>query len=90
LFTFIDVAQLMLLKFIEKKDTTEFPWILFTIECTAYEDDNTAESQLWYIIQGNTSLFTNFRAIKQATLPEATKKRWIDFFKGGKIVYLNE
>ena len=78
------------LTFIEKDESVEFPWIIFTIECGKYKDDKTAESQLWYIVQGKTSLYTNFRAIKKATIPEETKKKWIEFFKGGKVVYMDD
>ncbi|MEM6263920.1 MAG: tetratricopeptide repeat protein [Bacteroidota bacterium] len=77
------------LTFIEKDETVEFPWVIFTIECASYKDSKTAESQLWYIVQGKTSLYTNFRAIKEAKLPEATKEKWIEFFKGGKVVYMD-
>lgn len=77
------------LNFIEKEETVEYPWVIFTIECASYKDSKTAESQLWYIVQGKTALYTNFRAIKEATIPEDTKKKWIDFFKGGKVLYLD-
>ena len=77
------------LTFIEKDETVEFPWTIFTIECASYKDTKTAESQLWYIVQGKTSLYTNFRAIKEATIPIDTKTKWVDFFKGGKVVYMD-
>jgi tetratricopeptide (TPR) repeat protein len=72
---------------IEKDEKAEFPWILFTIECPNFIDDNKPESQLWYIIQGKTSLYTNFRAVKKATIPTELKEKWIPFFKSGKMVY---
>lgn len=75
------------LTFIEKDENIEYPWIIFTIECASYKDSKTAESQLWYIVQGKTSLYTNFRAIKEATIPADTKNKWIKFFKSGKVVY---
>ena len=72
---------------IEKDEKAEFPWILFTIECPNFIDDNKPESQLWYIIQGKTSLYTNFRAVKKATIPSELKEKWIPFFKSGKMIY---
>lgn len=72
---------------IEKDDKAEFPWILFTIECPNFIDDNKPESQLWYVIQGKTSLYTNFRAVKKATISTELKEKWITFFKSGKMVY---
>lgn len=75
------------LTFIEKDESVEFPWIIFTIESPRFKDDKTPESQLWYIVQGKTSLYTNFRAIKEKKIPEALKQKWTSFFKTGKVVY---
>ncbi len=74
------------LTFIEKDETAEYPWSIFTIECPNFKNDKTPESQLWYIVQGKSALYTNFRAVKQATVPVELKEKWIAFFKSGKIV----
>ena len=74
------------LTFIEKDESVEYPWIIFTIESPSFKNDKTPESQLWYIVQGKTSLYTNFRAVKQATIPADLKEKWIAFFKTGKVV----
>jgi hypothetical protein len=74
------------LKFIEKDEKAEYPWIIFTIEAPNFKNDKTPESQLWYIVQGKQALYTNFRAVKQAMVPADLKDKWIKFFKGGKIV----
>lgn len=44
------------------------------------------ESQLWYVVQGKTSLFMNFRAIKEAKIPTELQDKWIQFFKTARIV----
>ena len=75
------------LTFIEKDESAEYPWIIFTIESPNFKNDKTPESQLWYIVQGKTSLYTNFRAVKQATVPADLKDKWIKFFKTGKVIY---
>jgi len=75
------------LTFIEKDESVEYPWIIFTIESPSFKNDKTPESQLWYIIQGKASLYTNFRAVKEKTIPSHLKEKWIKFFKTGKIVY---
>lgn len=75
------------LTFIEKDESVKFPWIIFTIESPNFKDDKKPESQLWYIVQGKTSLYTNFRAIKKSTIPTDLKDKWIKFFKTGEIVY---
>lgn len=74
------------LTFIEKDESVEYPWIIFTIESPSVKNDKTPESQLWYIVQGKTSLYTNFRAVKQATIPSDLKEKWIKFFKTGEII----
>jgi tetratricopeptide (TPR) repeat protein len=74
------------LTFIEKDESVEYPWIIFTIEAPRFNNDKTPESQLWYIVQGKTSLYTNFRAVKKAEIPAELKEKWIKFFKTGKIV----
>lgn len=38
------------LTFIEKDETAEYPWIIFTIESPEFKNDKTPESQLWYIV----------------------------------------
>jgi len=72
--------------FIEKDESVEYPWIIFTIEAPSFKNDKTPESQLWYIVQGKQALYTNFRAVKQATIPVDLKENWITFFKTGKII----
>jgi hypothetical protein len=75
------------LTFIEKDETVEFPWILFTIEAPSFKNDKTPESQLWYIIQGKQALYTNFIAVKKPTIPTELKEKWMPFFKSGKVVH---
>lgn len=75
------------LTFIEKEEDIEYPWIIFTIESPGFQNDNVPESQLWYIVQGKTALYANFRAVKQAKIPTALKDKWTKFFKTGKVVH---
>jgi tetratricopeptide (TPR) repeat protein len=72
---------------IEKNEAAEFPWIIFSVECASYKSSKTAESQIWYIVQGKEALYMNFRAVKEATVPVKTKEKWIAFFKTGKVMY---
>ena len=74
------------INFIEKDETTEYPWILFEINCISYSDTKEPESQLYYIVQGKSSLYVNFRAIKEPMIDDATKTKWIEFFKSGKVL----
>jgi hypothetical protein len=75
------------LTFLEKDESAEFPWIIFTIESPEFKNDKRPESQLWYVVQGKTALYSNFRAVKKATIPKDLKDKWLAFFKTGKIVY---
>ena len=78
------------LTFIEKDESCEFPWILFKIETSKHKKgDKGPESQLWYIVQGKTSLYTNFRAVKEKEISKELETKWIVFFKAGKVVYQN-
>lgn len=74
------------LTFIEKDESVEHPWIIFIIESPSFKNDKIPESQLWYIIQGKTALYTNFRAVKKATISPNLKEKWIKFFKTGKVL----
>jgi len=76
------------LTFIEKDENTKYPWILFTIESPRFKNDKTPESQLWYVVQGKQSLYTNFRAIKKVKISAELIAKWSKFFKAGKIVNL--
>lgn len=75
------------LTFIEKDDKAEHPWVLFTIESPSFKNDKTPESQLWYVVQGKTALYTNFIAVKKSSIPQDFRDKWVAFFKTGKIVY---
>ena len=75
------------LTFIEKDESVEYPWIIFTIESPKSKDYKNPESQLWYITQGKTSLYVNFRAVKESTVSATLKNKWINFFKTAKIIY---
>lgn len=78
------------LTFIEKNETAEYPWIIFKIENPEFLDDARPESQVWYVIQGKTSLYSVFRAIKEKEIPKSIQDKWVDFFKTGKILYINK
>lgn len=74
------------LTFLEKDLSAEYPWILFMIEAPHFKNDPKPESQLWYIVQGKEALYINFRAVKKASISDASKEHLIKFFKAGKIV----
>lgn len=75
------------LTFIQKGETQDCAWSIFTIEAPGFTDDTIPESQLWYVIQGKEGLYTNFIAIKKSKLPEDFKTKWTAFFQKGRLVY---
>ena len=75
------------LTFLKKGELQNCPWIIFTIECPGFNDHSSAESQLWFIIQGKQGLYTNFIAQKKSKLPEDFKTKWTAFFMNAKLVY---
>ncbi|MEO6151246.1 MAG: hypothetical protein ABIN95_06980 [Mucilaginibacter sp.] len=74
------------LTIIEKSRDTVNSWIIFKIESPSFNNDPKPESQLYYVIQGKSSLHSNFVAIKQKELPEEFVNKWTTVFKESKIV----
>lgn len=74
------------LTLIEKDDNAEFPWVIFIIESPNFKNDKNPESQIWYIVQGEESLYTNFIAIKEAKIPSELKEKWVKIFKAWEVI----
>jgi hypothetical protein len=75
------------LTFIEKDEAAKNPWILFKIESPSFKNDKNPESQLYYIIQGQTSLYSNFVALREKKLTDDFVNKWKAVFKASKLVY---
>ncbi len=75
------------LTLIEKDEDAEYPWVIFSIEGKNDFQGKAIESELWYVIQGKKSLHMRIWSIKEIPIPEDTKKKWVESFKGGKILY---
>jgi hypothetical protein len=71
---------------IDKKEDGKNPWILFKIEALGYKNDKTPESQLYYIVEGETALYSNFVAIKEASLSKEFTDHWTGIFKSSKFI----
>lgn len=74
------------LTFLEKNEETKNPWILFKIENPLITDRNHPESQLWYVVLGEITVYSNFRAIKKASLPDDLVEKWSKMLKKGQVV----
>lgn len=71
----------------EKNEEGKNPWIIFKIESPGFTNDPKPESQLFYVIQGDTALYSNFVAIKEKELSDDFVKKWIKVFKASELVY---
>ncbi len=74
------------LTFIEKGITGKHPWIIFSIEGKYDAQYKYHESSVWYVIQGDTALYTCFLAMKKEKQDKDRKESWIKFFKAGEMI----
>ena len=74
------------LTLIEKNETAGNPWVIFKIEAPRFKNDKRPESQLYYIIQGQTSLYSNFVALKEKKLSDDFVSKWKEIFKASELV----
>lgn len=72
---------------LESNDTTKNIWVLFKVETPSFPNDTKPESQLYYAIQGEATLYVNFIAIKQKTLSTDFVDKWSNIFKSSELVY---
>jgi hypothetical protein len=75
------------LTLIEQNHTAKNPWALFKIEAPRFKNDKEPESQLYYIVQGESSLYSNFVALKEKKLSEDFVTKWKAIFKSSELVY---
>ena len=80
-------AEKLVLTLVEQGNTAKHPWIIFKIEATSFENDPDPESQLYYLMQGATALYTNTVTIKEKILSKEFVDKWVRVFKAGKLVY---
>ncbi|HVD99174.1 MAG TPA: hypothetical protein VNB90_13285 [Cytophagaceae bacterium] len=75
------IAPEAMLTLIEKNEEVKNPWVIFKIEAPAYTGDKKPESQLYYVIQGNAALYSNFVAVKEKKLSDSFVEKWTKIFK---------
>jgi len=73
---------------LESDDTAKNIWTLFKVETPKFPNDPKPESQLYYIIQGEATLYVNFIAVKEKTLSKSFTEKWTKVFKASELVYL--
>jgi len=71
---------------IENQPDAEYPWAIFSIECFEPADGSDSQYQIWHIIQGEESLYTNFWITKNPKPDPAEINRWVNFFKTATVI----
>jgi hypothetical protein len=72
---------------LEKNETDKNHWAIFKIESPRFINDKNPESQLYYIIQGESSFYCNFVAIKKKKISDEFANEWTKVFKASELVY---
>ncbi len=72
---------------IEKSDTEKNIWTIFKVETPSFPNDPKPESQLYYAVQGEATLYVNFIAVREKQLSEKFIAKWIKVFKASELVY---
>ena len=62
-------------------------WIIYKIESPSFKNSPKPESQLYYAIQGDKTLYVNFVALKSPTFPTVYVFKWTNVFKASQLVY---
>ncbi len=72
---------------LESNDSAINKFVLFKIETESFPEDPRPESQLYYAIQGESTLYVNFVAVKEPELSAQFVDKWSKVFKGAEFVY---
>lgn len=75
------------LTILEKNEVDRYSWILFKVEVDEYLDDIKPESQVYYITQGESSLYVNIVGIKEKKISKKFVEKWSKIFKSSEIVF---
>ena len=75
---------------LEKHDKGENIWVLFKEENALYSDNKTPKSQLFYVIQGEDTLYYVFISLRKKELPEEFVEKWSKIFKNSELVYIEK
>lgn len=65
---------------VEKNLSVKNPYILFKLEAKKYKSDPNPESSLFYLIQGDTSVFLNVVSIHESKLSKTFLNTWKSIF----------
>ncbi len=72
---------------LEKNDTAKHFWVLYKVETSDFPNDPIPESQITYLIQGDTSLFMAFVIIKEKALSDDFILKWSKILKESRLTF---
>ena len=61
-------------------------WIIFKIESVTSKTDKGLESRLYYIVQGDNSLYSNFISVEEKSLSTEKADKWKNIFMKSELV----
>lgn len=61
-------------------------WTIFKIETPTFTTTGKPESQLYYAIQGDRTLYVTFVALKEKFFPTISVMKWTSVFKSSQLV----
>ena len=72
---------------LEKNDSIANRWVLFKVETPSFPSDPQPESQLYYAMQGELTLYINFIAVKEKQLSIDFVTKWTNVFKSSELFF---
>jgi len=70
---------------LDKQDSAVHRWVLFKVETPKTNKYPEAESDLYFVIQGEYGVFESYVAIKEASLSRQFVKKWTKILKSGEL-----
>ncbi|MDX5348720.1 MAG: hypothetical protein LPJ89_10150 [Hymenobacteraceae bacterium] len=72
---------------LQKSSKPDSIWALFKVETPSFPNDPVPESQLYYVVQGEITLYFNFVAVKKKKLSKEFIDEWTKVFMNSELVY---
>jgi tetratricopeptide (TPR) repeat protein len=79
-------APKVTMRIISQQEKGPNPWMIIALEAPMTTNHKNPESQLWHLVMGKSTIYGNFRAIKEKKLTKKHISEWTTFFKTGKII----
>lgn len=77
------------LTILEQNDSAANKFVVFKIETESFPEDPKPESQLYYAVQGESTLFVNFVAVKEKELSSDFVNKWTRIFKKSELAFVD-